>query len=132
VSCALNWISTLFFLQNEDVHIAAAPLIITDNRRSAVPFTRPFLTESFRILIKKPMVQSYSLKVLFQPFSLSLWIMVIVICFIVSAMLFIVNKFSPSEWSKVKPEDDPTNARDSFSPSNAFFFVHSTLTWQGM
>jgi hypothetical protein len=58
--------------------------------------------------------------------------MVIVICFIVSAMLFIVNKFSPSEWSKVKPEDDPTNARDSFSPNNAFFFVHSTLTWQGM
>lgn len=116
---------------NEDVHIAAAPLIITDKRRSAVPFTRPIQTESFRILIKKPVVQSYSLKVLFQPFSLPLWIMVTVICFIVSAMLFIVNKFSPSEWSKVKPEDDPTNARDSFSPTNAFFFVHSTLTWQG-
>lgn len=116
---------------NEDIDIAAAPLVITDKRRSAIPFTRPFMTESFRILIKKPMVQSFNVKVLFQPFSLPLWIMVIVICFIVSAMLFIVNKFSPSEWSKVKPEDDPTNARDSFSANNAFFFVHSTLTWQG-
>lgn len=114
-----------------EVHIAAAPLIISSKRQSVVPFTRPFHRMSHRILIKKPVVQFHSLSVLFQPFSLQLWIMVIVICLIISSMLFIVNKFSPSEWSQVQPEDDPTNARDSFSARNVSFFVHSTLTWQG-
>ncbi|XP_052096288.1 glutamate receptor-like [Mytilus californianus] len=118
-------------LQDPDIQIAAAPILITDERKSAVPFTRPFLNVGHRIVIKKPVVKFQTLSVLFEPFSLQLWIMVIVICFIVSALLFIVNKFSPSEWSRIRPEDDPTNAKDSFSANNAFFFVHSTLTWQG-
>lgn len=121
-----------FFKQNEDVHIAAAPLQITNERQSAVPFTKPFRHIGHRIIIKRPVVEFHSLKVLFEPFALQLWIMVVVICFIVSALLFIVNKFSPSEWGSVQPEDDSTNARESFAPKNAFFFVHSTLTWQGM
>ncbi|KAK3102930.1 hypothetical protein FSP39_015008 [Pinctada imbricata] len=57
--------------------------------------------------------------------------MLLVVCMVMGILYGAINHFSPSEWSKVPPDEDKTNSRESFTPKNAGFFVHSTLNWQG-
>ena len=57
--------------------------------------------------------------------------MLMVVCIIVGILLTIINRYSPSEWSKIPEAEDKTNSRDSFTINNALFFVHTTVTWQG-
>lgn len=57
--------------------------------------------------------------------------MLMVVCMIVGILLAIINRYSPSEWSKIPEAEDKTNSRDSFTVNNALFFVHTTVCWQG-
>lgn len=57
--------------------------------------------------------------------------MLMVVCMIVGILLAVINKYSPSEWSKISDAEDKTNSKDSFNVNNALFFVHSTVCWQG-
>lgn len=126
-----NWDGAIGELVAGDADIAALPMIFTEKRQSAVDFSNAMLNIGHRILIKKPVVHSDPLKLLFEPYSLPVWILVVVISWVMGFVFVIINKFSPSEWGQVPADQDPTFSRDSFAPNNAFFFVHSTLTWQG-
>lgn len=64
-------------------------------------------------------------------YSGDVWVMLMVVCMIVGILLAIINRYSPSEWSKIPEAEDKTNSRDSFTVNNALFFVHTTVCWQG-
>lgn len=64
-------------------------------------------------------------------YSGDVWVMLMVVCMIVGVLLAIINRYSPSEWSKIPEPEDKTNSRDSFTVKNALFFVHTTVCWQG-
>lgn len=64
-------------------------------------------------------------------YSGDVWVMLMVVCMIVGILLAIINRYSPSEWSKIPEPEDKTNSRDSFTVNNALFFVHTTVCWQG-
>lgn len=127
-----DWSGMMGLLVTKKADLAAADLTVTDKRREDVAFTSPIFHSSHRILVWKPEVPPYSgLAVLFQPFSADVWIMLMVVCMITGILLTIINKFSPSEWSKIPEAEDKTNSKDSFTINNALFFVHSTVCWQG-
>ncbi|OWF56229.1 glutamate receptor-like [Mizuhopecten yessoensis] len=126
-----NWNGAIGELIAGDAQIAALPMITTEKRQTVVDFSSPIINSGHRILIKKPVTHNDPLKVLFEPYSLPVWILVMVISWIMGAVLIVINKFSPSEWGQLPEDEDPTHSRNSFTANNAFFFVHSTLTWQG-
>nr|XP_022299225.1 probable glutamate receptor [Crassostrea virginica] len=127
-----NWNGMMGKLVNKKADLAAADLTVSSTRRTAVSFTSPILHGGKRILVFTPQVPPHNgLVVLFEPFSGDVWVMLMVVCIIVGILLTIINRYSPSEWSKIPEAEDKTNSRESFTINNALFFVHTTVTWQG-
>lgn len=127
-----NWNGMMGQLVSKKADLAAADLTVTDARKMDVSFTSPVFHSSNRILVWRPQVPPHNgLVVLFQPFSGDVWVMLMVVCMIVGILLAIINRYSPSEWSKIPEPEDKTNSRDSFTVNNALFFVHTTVCWQG-
>ena len=85
-------------LLRHEADFAVAPLTISSIRERVVEFSMPFMNIGISIMIKKPQKQKPGVFSFMSPLDISIWGCVLLAYLSVSAILFIIARFSPFEW----------------------------------
>lgn len=85
-------------LVRSEADMAVASLTISTQRERAVQFSLPFMNIGISIMIKKPQKQKPGVFSFMSPLDISIWGCVLLAYLSVSAILFIIGRFSPFEW----------------------------------
>ncbi|KAJ8317822.1 hypothetical protein KUTeg_004626 [Tegillarca granosa] len=125
-----TWNGMIGELLEGNASIAVAPLTITKDREEVVDFSKPFMMSGVSIIIKKPDKQKPGVFSFMKPFSLTLWLCIVIGYVVVSFGMFLVSRFSPAEWKKVKI-DDATEFSNKFSLASSLWFAMGSLMLQG-
>ena len=123
-----------FFLQR--THMVAAPLTVTERRAEVVDFSHPFQSIGPVIILKRPKnikpPLKDSLSKLLVPLEFSVWLMSVLGFFAMGTALYIISYFNPYEWRRMSKDREATlREAESFTCLNSFWFVLSTMAWQG-
>lgn len=110
--------------------IAVAPLTISADRERVVDFSKPFMQLGISIMIKKPEKQKPGVFSFMDPLSYYIWMCIVLSYLSVSAVLFIVAKFSSAEWQPSDNSDGPSTTTD-FSVRNSLWFALGAFMQQG-
>jgi ABC-type amino acid transport substrate-binding protein len=122
------WNGMIGALVNREADLSIATLTINGAREKAVDFSKPFIDLGISIMISKPEKQKPGVFSFMDPLSKEIWICVVVSYLLVSAILFLVSRFSPYEWYFERESD--VNPRNKFSMHNSLFFSFATFTHQ--
>lgn len=117
-----------FFFQVADM--AVAPLTITLKRENVVDFTKPFMDVGISIMIKKPEIEKPGVFSFMKPFSIQIWMFIVLAYAAVSVGLFFVCRASPYEWRKLI-QGSILKYENEFSLVNSFWFSAGALMLQG-
>lgn len=67
-----------------------------------------------------------------EPFDRVVWLMIFLAFFTTSTVLYIISYYSPYEWRHLGMDKEATlRESESFTCMNSFWFVLSSLSWQG-
>ncbi|KAI1288492.1 Glutamate receptor ionotropic, kainate 3 [Halotydeus destructor] len=126
-----NWNGMVGELMRDEADVAVADLTITQSREKAVDFTLPFMNTGVSILFTKPKVET-SLFGFLSPFTIKVWVYLLLCTALISAIFFVVGRLSPYEWSNPYPcrEDEPI-LKNECSVKNSFWFTVGSLMQQG-
>lgn len=116
------------FFQVADM--AVAPLTITLKRENVVDFTKPFMDVGISIMIKKPEIEKPGVFSFMKPFSIQIWMFIVLAYAAVSVGLFFVCRASPYEWRKLI-QGSILKYENEFSLVNSFWFSAGALMLQG-
>ena len=111
-----------------------ASLTINYLREQVIDFTKPFMNLGISILFKRPLRESPGLFSFLNPLAPEIWFFVLSAYMAVSLAMFVLARFSPYEWYNGRPcVADPGRVflENTFTLSNAFWFVVGTLMQQG-
>lgn len=127
-----NWNGMIGEVIRGEADIAVADLTITGKREKAVDFTLPFMTTGVSILFMKPAKAESSLFGFLSPFTISVWIYLLLTTALISLIFFICGRLSPYEWDNPFPckEDQPILMNEC-SVKNSFWFTVGSLMQQG-
>ncbi|XP_046408094.1 glutamate [NMDA] receptor subunit 1 [Ischnura elegans] len=89
-----EWTGLIGELVAERADMIVAPLTINPERAEFIEFSKPFKYQGITILEKKPS-RSSTLVSFLQPFSNTLWILVMVSVHVVALVLYLLDRFSP-------------------------------------
>lgn len=106
--------------------MAVAPITISSTRERVVDFTKPYMSLGISIMIKKPANEGAHIFSFMDPLSSEIWMCILFAYVGVSVVLFLVSRFSPSEW-KV---DEKTISND-FTISNSLWYSLGAFMQQG-
>lgn len=114
----------------------AGLLSVTSKRSEVIDFSYPVMSVGYSILMRKPArSERYiadNLKRLLSPMTLSVWLLSFLAMLMAAIVLYIIMHFSPYEWRRLARDHEATiREGESFTCVNTFFFVISTLMWQG-
>lgn len=107
-----------------------APLTISAERERVIDFSKPFMQLGISIMIKKPEKQKPGVFSFMDPLSYYIWMFIVLAYLGVSIVLFIVAKFSPSEWQVSEDADGPSVTTD-FNMRNSLWFALGAFMQQG-
>lgn len=86
-----EWTGLIGELVNERADMIVAPLTINPERAEYIEFSKPFKYQGITILEKKPS-RSSTLVSFLQPFSNTLWILVMVSVHVVALVLYLLDR----------------------------------------
>ena len=72
--------------------LAIGPLTITSSRERVVDFTKPFMNMGISMMALKPERQRAGHFSFLEPFSLSLWLSILIAYVVISVTIFIVSR----------------------------------------
>ncbi|BFZ24114.1 hypothetical protein BsWGS_27153 [Bradybaena similaris] len=124
-----TWNGIMGELLSGKADLAVAPLTITAERERFVDFSKHFMDIGVTIMIKKPASVRPGVFSFMEPLSLEVWICIILAYVTVSVGLFLVTRFSPLEWRKIKIGE--FTYHNDFSLINSFWFAMGALMFQG-
>ncbi|NP_001191541.1 glutamate receptor subunit protein GluR5 precursor [Aplysia californica] len=124
-----SWTGMIGQLVSGKADLAIGPLTITAARERVVDFTKPFMDIGISIMTLKPERQKAGLFSFMEPFSLSLWVSIVIAYVTISLTIFIVSRFSPYEMKEHAPYLD--HFRYNFTLCNSFWFAMGALMLQG-
>lgn len=87
-----EWTGLIGEVVNERADLIVAPLTINPERAEFIEFSKPFKYQGITILEKKPS-RSSTLVSFLQPFSNTLWILVMVSVHVVALVLYLLDRF---------------------------------------
>lgn len=87
-----EWTGLIGELVNERADMIVAPLTINPERAEYIEFSKPFKYQGITILEKKPS-RSSTLVSFLQPFSNTLWILVMVSVHVVALVLYLLDRY---------------------------------------
>lgn len=130
-----SWTGMMKDVLNGDADIAG-PLTLTYNRSMFVEFSVPVASIGPVIVMKRPVAGKPSfeenLAKLLTPFEFSVWLMSVLALLVTGTVLYIIAHFNPYEWRRMAKDREATvREAESFTCMNSFWFVVSTVTWQG-
>lgn len=109
--------------------MAVADLTITADREQVLEFTKPYLNMDVTVLLKKKETSESNRVFAFtRPFTINVWISIIVSILIVALYLWLIGRFSPYDWYFDPP---PGSEGDESNFSNSLWFVVGSLMQQG-
>jgi len=129
--------SFFFYLLNalfQKADLSVASLTINYLREQVVDFTKPFMNLGISILFKRPRRESPGLFSFLNPLAPAIWLYVVVAYVTVSVTLYVLGRFTPYEWHNIRPcvtDASGVQLENTFTLSNAFWFVVGTLMQQG-
>lgn len=106
-----------------------APLTINPERAEFIEFSKPFKYQGITILEKKPS-RSSTLVSFLQPFSNTLWILVMVSVHVVALVLYLLDRFSP--FGRFKLANTDGTEEDALNLSSAIWFAWGVLLNSGI
>lgn len=124
-----EWTGLIGELVYERADMIVAPLTINPERAEYIEFSKPFKYQGITILEKKPS-RSSTLVSFLQPFSNTLWILVMVSVHVVAVVLYLLDRFSPFGRFKL-PNADGTE-EDALNLSSAIWFAWGVLLNSGI
>ncbi|XP_038122259.1 glutamate [NMDA] receptor subunit 1 isoform X3 [Culex quinquefasciatus] len=124
-----EWNGLIGELVAERADLIVAPLTINPERAEFIEFSKPFKYQGITILEKKPS-RSSTLVSFLQPFSNTLWILVMVSVHVVALVLYLLDRFSPFGRFKLTTNDG--NEEDALNLSSAIWFAWGVLLNSGI
>lgn len=131
-----SWTGLVEQVVSRKAEIAAAPLTITSQRRKVVQFSVPFQNFGPVIVLRRPQFPQPTFgerfQHLFAPLTHSVWLMTLVAYFVTSVVLYVICHVNPYEWRHLHRDGQATlREGESFTCMNTFWFVLSSVMWQG-
>lgn len=114
------WTGLIGEVVSERADMIVAPLTINPERAEYIEFSKPFKYQGITILEKKPS-RSSTLVSFLQPFSNTLWILVMVSVHVVALVLYLLDRFSPFGRFKLTTNDN--TEEDALNLSSAVWCV---------
>ncbi|XP_055607534.1 glutamate [NMDA] receptor subunit 1 isoform X2 [Uranotaenia lowii] len=124
-----EWNGLIGELVSERADLIMAPLTINPERAEFIEFSKPFKYQGITILEKKPS-RSSTLVSFLQPFSNTLWILVMVSVHVVALVLYLLDRFSPFGRFKLTTNDG--TEEDALNLSSAIWFAWGVLLNSGI
>jgi len=112
----------------QEADLAIAPLTISAIRERVIDFSKPFMNLGISLMIQKPEKQKPGIFSFLDPLSYLIWICIVLAYLIVSFVLFLVNRFSPTGWQIDESDREYTN---DFTLVNSLWFALGALLQQG-
>ncbi|KAL4238165.1 hypothetical protein ACF0H5_002875 [Mactra antiquata] len=130
-----SWAGMMGELVDQEADIAGL-LTVSNSRAQFVDFLYPIQSASPAIVLKKPKDDKPSvaerLSRLLEPLEFSVWLLSILSLLVTGTVLYIISYFNPYEWRRMYKDREATHREaESFTCLNSFWFVISTLMWQG-
>lgn len=121
-----------YFKKFQNADLAVTDLTITAEREAGVDFTIPFMNLGISILYKKAQKEAPKLFSFMDPFANDVWVLLGVSYLTVSASLFVLGRFSATEWDNPFPcVEEPNELENQFTFGNALWFTIGALLQQG-
>ncbi|XP_014240013.1 glutamate [NMDA] receptor subunit 1 [Cimex lectularius] len=124
-----EWTGLIGELVYERADMIVAPLTINPERAEFIEFSKPFKYQGITILEKKPS-RSSTLVSFLQPFSNTLWILVMVSVHVVALVLYLLDRFSP--FGRFKLANTDGTEEDALNLSSAIWFAWGVLLNSGI
>lgn len=124
-----EWSGLIGELVAERADMIVAPLTINPERAEFIEFSKPFKYQGITILEKKPS-RSSTLVSFLQPFSNTLWILVMVSVHVVALVLYLLDRFSP--FGRFKLANTDGTEEDALNLSSAIWFAWGVLLNSGI
>ncbi|XP_048518841.1 glutamate [NMDA] receptor subunit 1 isoform X1 [Dendroctonus ponderosae] len=124
-----EWNGLIGELVSERADMIVAPLTISPERAEFIEFSKPFKYQGITILEKKPS-RSSTLVSFLQPFSNTLWILVMVSVHVVALVLYLLDRFSP--FGRFKLANTDGTEEDALNLSSAIWFAWGVLLNSGI
>ncbi|KAF4525166.1 hypothetical protein B566_EDAN014757 [Ephemera danica] len=124
-----EWTGLIGELVNDRADMIVAPLTINPERAEFIEFSKPFKYQGITILEKKPS-RSSTLVSFLQPFSNTLWILVMVSVHVVALVLYLLDRFSP--FGRFKLANSDGTEEDALNLSSAIWFAWGVLLNSGI
>ncbi|KAK3786767.1 hypothetical protein RRG08_000972 [Elysia crispata] len=110
--------------------MAIGPLTITAARERVIDFSKSFMDIGISIMIRRPEKQKPGLFSFMEPFSVSLWVSILLAYIVISLTVFIVSRFSPYQ-PKSRRRRWNDDFKHNFTLCNSFWFAMGALMMQG-
>ncbi|XP_071645156.1 NMDA receptor 1 [Temnothorax longispinosus] len=124
-----EWTGLIGEIVNERADMIVAPLTINPERAEFIEFSKPFKYQGITILEKKPS-RSSTLVSFLQPFSNTLWILVMVSVHVVALVLYLLDRFSP--FGRFRLANTDGTEEDALNLSSAIWFAWGVLLNSGI
>lgn len=124
-----EWTGLIGELVSERADMIVAPLTINPERAEFIEFSKPFKYQGITILEKKPS-RSSTLVSFLQPFSNTLWILVMISVHVVALVLYLLDRFSP--FGRFKLANTDGTEEDALNLSSAIWFAWGVLLNSGI
>ncbi|XP_062608230.1 glutamate receptor-like [Saccostrea cucullata] len=121
-----TWNGMIGEVMQKKADMAVAPITISSTRERVVDFTKPYMSLGISIMIKKPADEGAHIFSFMDPLSSEIWMCILFAYVGVSVVLFLVSRFSPSEWHV-----DDKNITNDFTISNSLWYSLGAFMQQG-
>ncbi|XP_069104055.1 glutamate receptor U1-like [Argopecten irradians] len=126
-----DWTGMIGELVRKEADIAAAALTVSAERAKSVQFSQAFATTGISVLLKKPKPHQPSPNsaiLPFRPFTVGIWISIIVAYVVVSLALYGICRFNPEESLADSREHNITCCSAFFVTFNMFLLHGHQMT----
>ncbi|KAL3879137.1 hypothetical protein ACJMK2_031448, partial [Sinanodonta woodiana] len=122
-----TWNGMVGELTRNEVDMAIAPISISSQRERVVDFTKPYMSLGISIMIKRTAVKETSVFSFMDPLSYEIWMCILFAYIGVSVVLFLVSRFSPTEWHV----EDGASITNDFTIANSLWYSLGAFMQQG-
>ncbi|KAG7260944.1 hypothetical protein CRUP_038487 [Coryphaenoides rupestris] len=119
-----SWSGMIGEVMRGEADLAVAPLTITATRELAVEMTTPFMQTGLSFLLRKDGADKEKHLGFLSPFSMEMWVGVLIAFLLTGLCFFLVARISPREW-------EPQSEGHCFTLVHSFWYITGALTLQG-
>uniref|UniRef100_A0A1A9ZN65 Ionotropic glutamate receptor C-terminal domain-containing protein n=1 Tax=Glossina pallidipes TaxID=7398 RepID=A0A1A9ZN65_GLOPL len=127
-----QWNGIIGELINNDAHMGICDLTITQARKTVVDFTVPFMQLGISILAYQKPTESKAWSAFLDPFTVDVWIYVMISIFIIALLFIFMARISRDEWENPHPcNKDPICLENKWNISNSFWLTMGSIMTAG-